>query len=144
MANNPSNNNANDAGVSKTRLQLLKDIAKVEQDILVKKEQGIEYDEELNKELEKNLKLLAKRDKANDKLTAGTKAQLDTYSDLETSISSISSLQNGLKDVLKDSVKLGIEFSKSIDMVQSPNAAGFMEVNRLMADISIELRNYHN
>ena len=29
MANNPSNNNANDAGVSKTRLQLLKDIAKV-------------------------------------------------------------------------------------------------------------------
>jgi hypothetical protein len=138
MANNPSNNNANDAGVSKTRLQLLKDIAKVEQDILVKKEQGIEYDEELNKELEKNLKLLAKRDKANDKLTAGTKAQLDTYSDLETSISSISSLQNGLKDVLKDSVKLGIEFSKSIDMVQSPNAAGFMEVNRLMADISIE------
>jgi hypothetical protein len=137
MANNPSNNNANDAGVSKTRLQLLKDIAKVEQDILEKKEQGIEYDEELNKELEKNLKLLAKRDKANDKLTAGTKAQLDTYSDLETSISSISSLQNGLKDVLKDSVKLGIDFSKSINMVQSPNAAGFIEVNRLMADISI-------
>jgi hypothetical protein len=122
---------------SRNRLQVLEAIAKIEEEIAKKKEEGVDYDEELVKELEKQQKILSKIDKYTQKISAGLKEQLDTYSDLENSIGNLSSLQDGIKNTLKESVKFGIEFSKSIDMIQSPNKAGFMEINRLMGDISI-------
>lgn len=136
MAKQSGDNEAKAAAVSKNRLQVLRDIAKVEAEIVKNKEKGINYDEALSKKLEKQEKLLSKIDKYTEKISSGAKQQLETFADLESSISSISSLQSGLKDTLQNSVKLGIEFSKSMDMVQAPNAIGFTEINRLMAEIS--------
>ena len=125
---------------SKNRLQVLEEIANIEEEIAKKKEDGLDFDIELIKKLETQQKILSKIDKYSQKISGALKEQFDTYSDLETSIGSMSSLQDDLKNTLKDSVKYGIEFSKSLDMsgaIQAPNKVGFMEINRLMGDISL-------
>jgi hypothetical protein len=122
---------------STNRLQVLERIAEIEEKIAKKREEGVDYDIELVKALEKEEKILSKIDKYTQKISGGLKEQLDTYSELGTSIGNLSSLQDGIKNTLKDSVKFGIEFSDSIGQIQAPNKAGFMEINRLMGDISI-------
>ena len=123
--------------VSRNRLQVKERIAEIEKQIADNTEKGLGYDEALVKELEKEEKILSKIDKYTQKISGGLKQQLDTYSELSTSIGNISSLQSGIKNTLKDSAKYGIQFSNSIGEIQAPNKVGFMEINRLMGDISL-------
>lgn len=131
-----TNNDAAAEKSAKNRLAVLNSIAALEEKIAKKKEDGLDYDEKLNKQLEKQQIQLAKIDKFltgnNNKIKDG----IDLYKESANSISSMSSMMGGLKDELKKTTEFGIEFSKSIANTSGRNKGAFQDSNQLLAEMT--------
>ena len=123
---------------AKNRLAVLTDIAKLEEKIAKDYETTGNYNLELNKQLEKSQKNLTKIDKLLDKGKTALKEQVDLYSEVESSLGNLSSLQDGLKKSLQSSTNYGIQFSKSLGNIKTGNLAGFKEINKLLSESALQ------
>jgi hypothetical protein len=123
---------------AKNRLAVLTDIAKLEEKIAKDYERTGDYNLELNNQLTKQQKQLSKIDKLLDKGKTALKEQVDLYSEVESSLGNLSSLQDGLKKSLQSSAQYGIEFSKSLGNIKTGNLAGFKEINKLLSESALQ------
>jgi hypothetical protein len=123
---------------AKNRLAVLTDIATLEEKIAKDYERTGDYNLELNNQLTKQQKQLSKIDKLLDKGKTALKEQVDLYSEVESSLGNLSSLQDGLKKSLQSSAQYGIEFSKSLGNIKTGNLAGFKEINKLLSESALQ------
>jgi hypothetical protein len=135
MAKNTNNDLAAEKS-AKNRLAVLNAIAELEEKIAKKREEGVDYDVELNKQLEKSQRNLVKIDKFLNGNNQKIKDGIDLYKESADSISSMSSMMGGLKDELKKTTEFGIEFSKSIANTAGRNKGVFQDSNKLLAEIT--------
>ena len=131
-----TNNDAAAEKSAKNRLAVLNAIAALEEKIAKKKEEGLDYDENLIKALDKQQKNLVKIDKFINGNNQKIKDGIDLYKESANSISSMSSMMGSLKDELKQTTEFGIEFSKSIANTAGRNKAAFEDSNALLAEIT--------
>ena len=128
----PNTNNSADTGLESKRKELVNDILKLreaERKLLAGQTAEINKQVVTEAEVRKNLTAKTKQLKKIVELVGeenkAIQTQIDNYKDAETSISSMSKMQEGLKHHLKIAVGYGADFATSIGQASAKNKEAF-------------------